>query len=357
MDPRPDAFSRFLAELKRRHVYRVAAVYVVVAWAVIQAATTALPYLNVPTWVIRGIIVLAMAGFPVALVLGWLFDVTPAGIRRTGTSSGQGAADGGHPTRSLAMAGVMVVVVAVGVLGGVYAWHAADERATAARPAEPDSEAAAPVPPAPPPAARGEPDEMRRRIAEQLRSTARELESGRRPAPTAPGGVPIVMPNIDSMTKAALEAARRGGLPRDVGLLAGIRSGAYRRVAVLPFTQAAPPGVPDWRRAVQDTLGLALRDVVGLEPVPVEAVRAALAKEGLGPTDDPGLDEARRVAQRLGADLFVTGHFSRTADWFTMEFAITATALPAQRRAVAALGKSGELRRSLSNALKDLRRG
>lgn len=357
MDPRPDAFSRFLAELKRRHVYRVAAVYVVVAWAVIQAATTALPYLNVPTWVIRGIIVLSMAGFPVALVLGWLFDVTPAGIRRTGTSSGAGAPDGGHSTRSLALAGVMVLVVAAGVLGGVYAWHAADEGAQGARPAEPDSEAAAPVPPTPPPAARGQPDEMRRRIAEELRSTARDLESGRR-APTAPpGGVPIVIPNIDSITKAAFDAARRGGLPRDVGLLAGIRSGAYRRVAVLPFAQTAPPGVPDWRRAVQDTLGLVLRDVVGLEPVSAEAVRAALGKEGLGPTDDPGSDRARRVAERLGADLFVTGHFSRAADQFVMDFALTATAAPAQRRSVQALGKTGELRRSLSDALKGLRGG
>lgn len=358
MDPRTDPFSRFLAELKRRHVYRVAAVYVVVAWAVIQAATTALPYLDVSPLVIRGIIVLSLAGFPVALVLGWIFDVTPGGIRRTRAADGEAGDDAGRPTVSLALAVVMVLVVAAGVLGGVYAWHAADEHAGAAS-ATPGTDSVAGAPPAPAasaPAPAGGSDELQRRIAERLRSAAGALDSGGRVV-EVPGGVPIVIPNIDSLTRAALEASARGATPGEAALMAGIRARAYRRVAILPFSQIAPPGVADWRRAVQDTLALVFRDVAGLEPVPVDAVRAALAGEDVAPTDAPDASDARRVARRVGADLFVTGRVNRTTEWYVLEFTLSATEIPAQHRVFRVVGQAGRLRHSLSEALKDLRRG
>jgi TolB-like protein len=70
----------FLCELKRRKVYRVAAGYGVVGWLVIQFATVVLPALTLPAWTARFVIVLVLAGFPIALILAWALDVGPSGI-------------------------------------------------------------------------------------------------------------------------------------------------------------------------------------------------------------------------------------------------------------------------------------
>jgi TolB-like protein/Flp pilus assembly protein TadD len=73
----------FFCELKRRKVYRVAAGYGVVGWLIIQFATTVLPALTLPAWTARLVIVLVLAGFPLALILAWAFDVGSDGIVRT----------------------------------------------------------------------------------------------------------------------------------------------------------------------------------------------------------------------------------------------------------------------------------
>ncbi|MEY2551511.1 MAG: hypothetical protein QOG12_1655 [Verrucomicrobiota bacterium] len=74
---------RFFTELKRRKVYRVAVAYAVLAWLLIQIATQVFPYLDIPAWVIRLVIVLLALGFPVALLLSWAFDLTSKGVVRT----------------------------------------------------------------------------------------------------------------------------------------------------------------------------------------------------------------------------------------------------------------------------------
>jgi TolB-like protein/Flp pilus assembly protein TadD len=73
----------FFCELRRRKVYRVAAGYGVVGWLIIQFATTVLPALTLPAWSARLVIVLVLAGFPIALILAWAFDVGSGGITRT----------------------------------------------------------------------------------------------------------------------------------------------------------------------------------------------------------------------------------------------------------------------------------
>ena len=73
----------FFAELKRRNVYRVAVAYAIVAWLLIQIATQVFPFLEIPNWAIRLVIMLAILGFPIALVLAWAFELTPEGIKRT----------------------------------------------------------------------------------------------------------------------------------------------------------------------------------------------------------------------------------------------------------------------------------
>lgn len=84
-----------LHELKRRKVLRVAAAYAVVAWGVVQVAATVQPYLKLPAWVVTLVIVLAAVCFPLALVLSWMFDLTPAGVQRT--DEGDDAAADGAP--------------------------------------------------------------------------------------------------------------------------------------------------------------------------------------------------------------------------------------------------------------------
>src|SRR6266513_876182 len=73
----------FFEELKRRKVYRVAIAYVVGGWALAQGLAQVLPVFDIPNFAIRGVIALLLVGFPVALVLAWMFDITRTGIQRT----------------------------------------------------------------------------------------------------------------------------------------------------------------------------------------------------------------------------------------------------------------------------------
>jgi len=73
----------FFEELKRRKVYRVAAAYVVVAGGIIQLASAVFPAWELPNWSLRLVIMLLLLGFPIALILAWAFDITPAGIQTT----------------------------------------------------------------------------------------------------------------------------------------------------------------------------------------------------------------------------------------------------------------------------------
>jgi TolB-like protein/Tfp pilus assembly protein PilF len=73
----------FFGELKRRNVYKVAVAYAIVGWLLVQVATQVFPFLEIPTWVVRLVIVLVAAGFPIALVMAWAFELTPEGLKRT----------------------------------------------------------------------------------------------------------------------------------------------------------------------------------------------------------------------------------------------------------------------------------
>jgi TolB-like protein len=75
--------DNFFSELKRRNVYKVVVAYAVVAWLLVQVATQVFPFLDIPTWAIRLVILLTALGFPVALIIAWAFELTPEGIKRT----------------------------------------------------------------------------------------------------------------------------------------------------------------------------------------------------------------------------------------------------------------------------------
>src|SRR5438105_3187377 len=83
VDERGRQSINFSAELKRRNVYKVAVAYAVVGWLVIQVSSTVLPAFHAPEWVVQTLVVLVALGFPIALVLGWAFELTPEGLKRT----------------------------------------------------------------------------------------------------------------------------------------------------------------------------------------------------------------------------------------------------------------------------------
>ncbi len=75
--------DNFFAELKRRNVYKVAIAYAIVAWLLIQAASILFPTFEAPAWVMKVFVTVIAAGFPVALVIAWAFEMTPEGMKRT----------------------------------------------------------------------------------------------------------------------------------------------------------------------------------------------------------------------------------------------------------------------------------
>ena len=77
MNPR-----NFFAELRRRNVYKVAVAYAIVGWLLVQVATQVFPFLEIPNWVVRLVIVLVAVGLPIALVIAWAFELTPEGLKR-----------------------------------------------------------------------------------------------------------------------------------------------------------------------------------------------------------------------------------------------------------------------------------
>src|ERR1700704_2047417 len=71
--------ANFFAELKRRHIYRVAAAYAVVAWVLLQLVNNVAPVLDLPVWVARAFLLALVIGFPVALFFAWMRELAPAG--------------------------------------------------------------------------------------------------------------------------------------------------------------------------------------------------------------------------------------------------------------------------------------
>src|SRR5437868_13036589 len=105
----------FLAELKRRNVYKVAISYAVVGWLLIQIATQVFPFFEIPNWAIRLAVLAIVLGFPIALVIAWAFELTPEGLRRT-EDVGLAVA----PPRPRDRAWIFVVIVAGAVSVGLF---------------------------------------------------------------------------------------------------------------------------------------------------------------------------------------------------------------------------------------------
>jgi adenylate cyclase len=101
-----------LVELRRRKVFRVAAVYAATGFVVVQGADIMLPRLGVPEWAVSLVVALVVLGFPVALVLGWALELTPDGVRVTPT-----AIDPAEPPPSLLGRRTAVLAGSLVILG------------------------------------------------------------------------------------------------------------------------------------------------------------------------------------------------------------------------------------------------
>jgi len=102
------ALRRFWDELRRRGVIRAAVVYALVGWVVIEVASTVLPPLNLPDWSVKLVIVLVALGFPIAVIMGWVFDVGPRGLTRTAPATAateHPASTAATPAASMFLAG------------------------------------------------------------------------------------------------------------------------------------------------------------------------------------------------------------------------------------------------------------
>jgi len=106
-----------LSELKRRKVYRVALVYAVVGWALLEASGMVLPRLALPDWTVNVVLAVVLLGFPLALIFAWVFDFSPQGIVRTEPLSPEDRHQSLTIAATVEFALILALVVAV---GGLY---------------------------------------------------------------------------------------------------------------------------------------------------------------------------------------------------------------------------------------------
>ena len=123
---RKATFGDLLAELRRRRVFRVMVGYGIFAFALLQVTEPVLHAYDLPAWVLTAVVTALAVGFPVAIVLSWLYDFTAQGVKRTPTASGTGGRS--VPRRSLAAMLAGVAVLAALPLLGWYVWQRASER-------------------------------------------------------------------------------------------------------------------------------------------------------------------------------------------------------------------------------------
>ncbi len=123
-------YQRFFAELKRRHVFRVMAVYGIVGFVLLQIVDLAVPALLLPGWTYRFVALILLLGFPVAIVLAWALEMTPEGVRRTTEAAPDELTEIiSAPASTRWPAGVLALVGASALLFG--AWYGGTQSAPA----------------------------------------------------------------------------------------------------------------------------------------------------------------------------------------------------------------------------------
>jgi TolB-like protein/tetratricopeptide (TPR) repeat protein len=121
VNARPPAWQTFLADLKRRRVFRVMTFYGVAGFVVLQAADLLVPVLLLPDWTYRLVGLLLLAGFPIAIGLAWIFDFGADGVRRTEpVQTEELVAIATAPRRQRWPAGLLALAATALLVGGVW---------------------------------------------------------------------------------------------------------------------------------------------------------------------------------------------------------------------------------------------
>jgi len=164
-----------LAELQRRNVIRMAGLYLVGAWLVVQVAETLLPIFGTPAWVLKSVVVLLAIGFLPALVFSWLYELTPEGLKRD--------AEVAHGHSIAAQTGRRMDRVLIAVLALAVGWFAFDKYGPRA-----GGEGADPTATAPAQSAPEQPVASANSETDALADTAAQASA----APTATGSVAVL---------------------------------------------------------------------------------------------------------------------------------------------------------------------
>lgn len=115
-----------VTELKRRNVLRVAAAYLVVGWLLTEVLTTILPTLGAPDWVTKAVILIFAFGFIPTVILAWVFELTPDGIKREADLNRDSTSDH-RPTKKLDYVTILAVVLAIVFVGFFSASQSPDD--------------------------------------------------------------------------------------------------------------------------------------------------------------------------------------------------------------------------------------
>jgi TolB-like protein/Tfp pilus assembly protein PilF len=140
--------SQFFRDLRRRGVFGTTAIYVIAAWVIVQVASEAFPAFNIPEFAIRYVWIGVVLGFPLALIVGWMYDISPRGISRTSRAGrGNGAGIPLNRFDFLVLFGIaaMAVGIVITLLGEIAKLQEPHRVQTTFREADPNSVAVLPL--------------------------------------------------------------------------------------------------------------------------------------------------------------------------------------------------------------------
>jgi tetratricopeptide (TPR) repeat protein len=107
--------NKFIRELRRREVFRTAGIYLGVSWILIEVANVLLPTFDAPDWIMRAIIIVAIVGFPIMLVLAWVYDVSTRGIEVQADATDTIIAPLGSRKMDFVVIGILSVALVISV--------------------------------------------------------------------------------------------------------------------------------------------------------------------------------------------------------------------------------------------------
>jgi len=116
MTRKPGKITLFWQELKRRKVIKAATMYAATAFIITEASDIVLPRLGLPDWTVTFLIVLLIVGFPIAMILSWIFDLSPQGVEKTETVEEEAQRDAPPEKKPLLSISNLVIALLLAVV-------------------------------------------------------------------------------------------------------------------------------------------------------------------------------------------------------------------------------------------------